>query len=89
MRARWHLRVNALVVLWLVAAAVVFFQLKDTSLADRAAARDKPALTVREAVADSGYRAALDPTSPAQELLRLARARRRHGTPRTLLPGFA
>ncbi|WP_010146883.1 glycosyltransferase [Serinicoccus profundi] len=32
-------------------------------------------------------RAALDPTSPAQELLRLARARRRHGAPRTLLPG--
>ncbi|WP_394252442.1 MFS transporter [Arthrobacter pityocampae] len=59
--ARFGLRVPFLVyaAALLVASAVVFFQLKDTSLADRAAARDKPALTVREAVADSGYRAAL------------------------------
>ncbi len=59
--ARFGLRVPFLVyaVALLIASAVVFFQLKDTSLSDRRAARDKPALTVREAIADSGYRASL------------------------------
>ncbi|MFC3299482.1 MFS transporter [Arthrobacter agilis] len=59
--ARFGLRVPFLVyaVALLIASAVVFFQLKDTSLADRRAARAKPPLTVREAVRDSGYRASL------------------------------
>ncbi|WDF32100.1 MFS transporter [Arthrobacter agilis] len=59
--ARFGLRVPFLVyaVALLIASAVVFFQLKDTSLADRQAARAKPPLTVREAVRDSGYRASL------------------------------
>ena len=43
----------------LVASAVVLFQLKDTTLADRRAARQQAPLTVREAVRDSAYRAAL------------------------------
>ncbi|MEC5198265.1 MFS family permease [Arthrobacter sp. PL16] len=42
-----------------VASAVVFTQLKGTSLADRKAAREQTPLTVRQAVTDSGYRAAL------------------------------
>lgn len=43
----------------LVAAAVVFFQLKDTTLGSRKGAAAQPVLTVREAVRDSAYRAAL------------------------------
>ncbi|MHA7180863.1 MFS transporter [Arthrobacter sp. MDB2-24] len=43
----------------LVASAVVFFQLRDTSLADRQAARQQAPLSVREAVRDSAYRASL------------------------------
>jgi MFS family permease len=43
----------------LIASAVVFFQLKDTSLQDRQSARDQAPLTVREAVRDSAYRASL------------------------------
>lgn len=43
----------------LVAAAVVFFQLKDTALSHRKGAASKPVLTVREAMQDSAYRAAL------------------------------
>lgn len=42
-----------------VAAAVVFFQLKDTALGNRAKRSEQPVLTVREAVRDSAYRAAL------------------------------
>lgn len=59
--ARFGLRVPFLVYAGalLVASAVVFFQLKGTSLAERRAARDQAPLTVREALAHSGYRAAL------------------------------
>ncbi|WP_253905860.1 MFS transporter [Arthrobacter sp. H5] len=42
-----------------VAAAVVFFQLKDTSLQDKAKSAPLPALSVRVALQDSAYRAAL------------------------------
>jgi MFS family permease len=59
--ARFGLRVPFLVyaVALLIASAVVFFQLKDTGLADRRAAMNQKPLTVREAVRDSAYRAAL------------------------------
>ncbi|WP_416377446.1 MFS transporter [Arthrobacter sp. JZ12] len=43
----------------LIAAAVVFFQLRDTHLGSKAQGSAQPVLTVREAVRDSAYRAAL------------------------------
>ncbi|WP_167993239.1 MFS transporter [Arthrobacter pigmenti] len=43
----------------LVAAAVVFFQLKDTTLGGRTKGPVQPVLPVREALRDSAYRAAL------------------------------
>lgn len=59
--AGFGLRVPFLVyaVTLLIAAAVVFFQLKDTSLADRQAARKQAPLSVRVALRDSAYRASL------------------------------
>ncbi|THJ66948.1 MFS transporter [Arthrobacter echini] len=59
--AGFGLRVPFLVyaVTLLIAAAVVFFQLKDTSLADRQAARKQAPLTVGVALRDSAYRASL------------------------------
>ncbi|WP_298251355.1 MFS transporter [uncultured Arthrobacter sp.] len=59
--AGFGLRVPFLVyaVALLIASAVVFFQLKDTSLADRRAARKQAPLAVKVALRDSAYRAAL------------------------------
>ncbi|MBD4580109.1 MFS transporter, partial [Xanthomonas citri pv. citri] len=42
-----------------VAAALVFFLLKDTRLADRAVRDVRPAMPVREALSNPSYRAAL------------------------------
>ncbi|WP_104118490.1 MFS transporter [Arthrobacter sp. B1805] len=58
---RFGLRVPFLVyaAALLAASAVVFFQLKGTTLADRQAGRSEAPLTVREAFRDSAYRAAL------------------------------
>lgn len=59
--ARFGLRVPFLVyaAALIAASAVVFFQLRNTTLADRQAAREQPPLGVRDAVRDSAYRAAL------------------------------